>query len=200
VAAQQLAGEGFKNVINLSGGIKAWDGHQALGRENQGMHLFGELESVEQILTTAYSLEDGLQDFYIDMMQRATHPEVIKLFRKLGDIEDIHKEKIFEEYTRLTGSNDRQKFESGVTADTLEGGMTTDEYLELFSPDLEKPVEVLSLAMSIEAQALDLYTRASRAAKDPDNKAMLDRIAHEEVYHLEQLGILLDNIVEEGNE
>ena len=184
----------------MSGGIKGWDGREAIGRENQGMHLFTDLSSSEAILITSYSLEEGLQDFYIDMMQRATHPEVIKLFRKLADIEDIHKDKIFEEYTRITGSTDRSGFEEKISSDILEGGMTTDEYLEMFAPDLNQPIEVISLAMSIEAQALDLYTRASRETTDEENRKMLERIAQEEVYHLEQLGTLLDNIVEGRHE
>lgn len=196
MAAQQLAGEGFTNVINLSGGIKAWNGYEAVGRQDQGMNLFKELDSAEQILTTAYSLEEGLQDFYLSMMEKATHPEVIKLFRKLADIEDIHKEKLFDEYERLTGNDDLTAFEANIKAEALEGGMTTTEYLERFDPDFDKPEEVISLAMSIEAQALDLYTRAGRNAEDESNQAMLERIATEEKYHLEQLGLLLDNILE----
>ncbi len=42
MAAQQLAGQGFNKVINLSGGIKAWDGHEAYGRVDQGMPIFEE--------------------------------------------------------------------------------------------------------------------------------------------------------------
>ena len=196
MAAQQLMDQGFKKVINLSGGIKAWDGFEAVGREDQGLQLFENLDSAEQILTTAYSLEEGLQDFYLRMMQEVTSTEVIKLFRKLADIEDVHKEKIFDEYSRVTGSTDRLSFEKSLKKEALEGGMTTDEYLERFTPDFEKPVEVISLAMTIEAQALDLYTRAGRNSKDPDNQEMLERIAKEEKYHLEQLGSLLDNVME----
>lgn len=151
------------------------------------------------MLQTAYSLEEGLQDFYLDMMQKVTSPIVIKLFRKLSDIEDIHKDKLFEEYVRITGQDDRQAFEQQLNKDLIEGGMTTDEFVERFNPDFEKPDEVISLAMSIEAQALDLYTRAGRATEDTENKRMLARIAEEEKYHLEQLGSLLDTIMEEGH-
>ena len=196
MAAQQLKDEGFKNVINLSGGIKAWDGFEAIGREDQGLELFDNLDSAEKILTNAYSLEEGLQDFYLRMMQEVTSADVVKLFRKLADIEDVHKEKIFDEYSRVTGSTDRLSFEKNLEKEALEGGMTTDEYLERFTPDFEKPAEVISLAMTIEAQALDLYTRAGRKSEDPDNQDMLERIAKEEKYHLEQLGSLLDNILE----
>jgi rubrerythrin len=200
VAAQQLAGEGFKNVINLSGGIKGWDGQEAVGPEDQGMALFNNLDSAEDILKTAYSLEEGLQDFYLQTMQEVTQPEVIKLFRKLADIEDIHKEKLFEEYTRLTGSTDLVAFEKELERNNLEGGMTTGEYLDRFNPDLSNEVDVISLAMSIEAQALDLYTRAGRQTGDDGNRKMLERIAAEEKYHLEQLGSLLDAIAEESHE
>lgn len=200
MAAQQLNDQGFKNVINLSGGIKAWDGFEAIGRQDQGLELFDDLDSAEQILTTAYSLEEGLQDFYLRMMQEVTSPEVIKLFRKLADIEDVHKENIFAEYARVTGSDDRTHFEKALAKDVMEGGMTTEEYLERFTPDFEKPEEVISLAMTIEAQALDLYTRAGRNSKDAENREMLERIAQEEKYHLEQLGSLLDNTLEAMNE
>ncbi len=196
MAAQQLMDGGFKQVINLSGGIKAWEGFEAVGREDQGLQLFVNLDSAEQILMTAYSLEEGLQDFYLHMMQKVSSAEVIKLFRKLADIEDVHKEKIFNEYSRITGTKNLLSFERSIEQDALEGGMTTDEYLERFTPDFEKPAEVISLAMTIEAQALDLYTRAGRNSKDPDNQEMLERIAKEEKYHLEQLGSLLDNILE----
>ncbi len=199
MAAQQLAGEGFTNVINLSGGIKGWDGREAVGPEDQGMELFDNLESAEDILKTAYSLEEGLQDFYLRTMQKVSAPEVIKLFRKLADIEDIHKEKLFEEFTRLTGSTDLVAFEKELEQNNLEGGMTTEEYLDRFKPDFDNEVDVISLAMSIEAQALDLYTRAGRQTKDDENRKMLERIAVEEKYHLEQLGSLLDRIGEENH-
>ena len=196
MAAQQLVGEGFKEVINLSGGIKGWHGVEAIGRETQGLELFLDLNSAEEILVTAYSLEEGLQDFYLDMMQKVESPQVIQLFRKLADIEDIHKDKLFEEYVRLTGKEDRMAFEAKLRKDAIEGGMTTEEFVDRFKPDFEKADEVISLAMSIEAQALDLYTRAGRATQDPENKKMLERISLEEKHHLEQLGSLLDNIME----
>ena len=66
--------------------------------------------------------------------------------------------------------------------------MTTEEYIELFSPDLENESEIIGLAMSIEAQAFDLYTRAARKADALRNREILNKIADEEKYHLEQLG------------
>ena len=160
--------------------------------------MFRELGSAEEILLTAYSLEEGLQDFYLKMLKTVSSPETGKLFQKLADIEDIHKKKIIDEYTRITGSRDTLLLKNKVKENVLEGGMTTEEYIELFSPDLEQESEVISLAMSIEAQALDLYTRAARKTEDDRNREILDRIASEEQHHLEQLGGLLDTVME-GN-
>jgi rubrerythrin len=199
VAAQQLAGKGFKKVINLSGGMKAWHGHEAYGQVDQGLQLFADLSSAEQVIFTAYSLEEGLKDFYLKMILRVSAATVTDLFKKLAHVEDIHKDRLFDEYARLTGSVDRKAFEAEVHGDTLEGGLTTEEYLQRFHPDLEKMEDVIGLAMSIEAQALDLYTRAADAAGDQQSQRLLKRIAAEEKIHLEQLGFLLDNNLEQKN-
>ncbi len=199
MAAQQLAGKGFTTTINLSGGIRAWQGLTAYGDVEQGLFLFDKLDSLADILKTAYSLEEGLQDFYLDLLQQAEHEQLIILFRKLSDIEDVHKENVFKEYSRITGDNNRKAFENDVRKDALEGGMTTAQYLDLFKPDLTDPVDCISLAMSIEAQAYDLYSRAARATDIEANKKVLNKIANEEIYHIEQLARLMDTILEEKN-
>ena len=194
VAAQTLAGKGFQQVINLAGGFKAWNGLSAYGVEESGVDLFTELESVEQILGTAYSLEDGLQDFYLKMFDRVGDERVKSVFRLLADIEIKHKDRLFEEYTRLTGKSDRGVFECAVVLPLMEGGLTTEEYMGRFQPDLSSPVDVISLAMSIEAQALDLYARAALWSESSENRAILEQIANEEKTHLARLGQLLDDV------
>jgi rubrerythrin len=74
----------------------------------------------------------------------------------------------------------------------MEGGLTTEEYLQLYDPDFENETEVVSLAMAIEAQALDLYQRTADRAATEDVKLALERIAEEERGHLKQLASLLD--------
>ncbi len=196
VASQMLVDGGFSTVMNLEGGILAWDGKKAVGEEGLGIPLFQNLDSLEDILKTSYSLEEGLQDFYIAMMRQATDTRVTALFHRLIDFEDIHNERIFEEYCLLTGENDRQGFQEDLEKECLEGGLSTEEYLNIFQPDLENPIDVISLAMSIEAQAEDLYTRAARLATVEKNRKVLLRIAREECSHLEQLGTLLEDLTD----
>ncbi len=194
VAAQTLAGKGYDQVINLSGGFKAWNGQAAFGAEEEGVELFSELGNAEQILATAYSLEDGLRDFYLKMLDRVSNEKVKSVFRLLADIEIKHKDRLFEEYTRLTGKTDRGAFECSFVVKVMEGGLTTEEYLDRFKPNLDNPVDVISLAMSIEAQALDLYMRAANWTQNEENRAILAQIASEEKTHLARLGQLLDEI------
>lgn len=195
IAAQTLAGKGYDQVINLSGGFKAWTGQAAYGAEEEGMELFAELESTEQVLAVAYSLEEGLRDFYLRMLDRSRDDKVCSLFHLLADIEIKHKDRLFAEYTRLTGKDHRQAFECTFITPLMEGGLTTEEYLARFNPDLDSPVDVISLAMSIEAQALDLYMRSAVWTRNEANKAVLEQIAAEEKFHLAKLGQLLEEVL-----
>lgn len=195
VAAQMLAGKGFDKVYNLSGGFKGWKSEAAFGREDLGLELFTGDESPEKTLAVAYSLEDGLRDFYLSMIPEVENNDVKNLFQKLSAIEIKHQDRIYSEYITITGiSVSREEFEKGIVSDVAEGGLTTDEYINLFQPDLESAKDIIDLAMSIEAQALDLYMRAADRSGNPQSKKMLIQIADEERAHLTQLGKLMERI------
>jgi rubrerythrin len=195
VASQMLAGKGFDNVMNMSGGIRAWNDPVAFGSQEQGLALFDGTESPETTLLAAYSLEAGLRDFYLSMTDKVRAEPVRDLFRKLSDIEVKHQDRLFDEYLQVSGETvDRKTFDDRVVGSAVEGGLTTDEYIAMFKPDLESPGDVVSLAMSIEAQALDLYTRASERGTDERSNTVLKKIAREERTHLEQLGQLFNDL------
>ena len=188
-----LAGKGFTDVINMAGGIKAWNSNKAIGPEDLGLDLFTGQETPRETLIVAYSLEEGLREFYISMVPKVKNDNARQLFEKLSTIEVKHQDRIFAEYCKISGSDeDRDEFEKKVVAPAMEGGLTTDEYLKLYDPDLEVAEEVISLAMAIEAQALDLYQRASEKAASEESRAALMQIAGEERAHIEQLGKLLE--------
>ena len=188
-----LTGQGFKQVINVSGGFKAWNGETAFGDEDQGLEMFSGDETPELTLVVAYSLETGLRDFYLTMVPKIQNPAAQKLFTKMADIELKHQDRIFSEYRKLMGSSiDRESFEQKTLQGVVEGGLTTDEYIQRFKPSLDSPTDIISLAMSIEAQALDLYQRAADRSNDPRSQKALRQIADEEKAHLAQLGQLMD--------
>jgi rubrerythrin len=190
-----LAGKGFKKVFNVSGGIKAWHAKTAIGPQDLGMDLFSGKEEPLDVLKVAYSLEQGLCEFYIVMAEDAKNEKVKDLFAKLSDIEVKHQISIYTAYNDISDEElSKDAFEKMVEIKALEGGLSTREYLDLFSPDLNSETEVISLAMSIEAQALDLYQRVSSKIGDPQSKDIINKIANEEKAHLAVLGKLLDSL------
>jgi rhodanese-related sulfurtransferase/rubrerythrin len=192
-AAQMLSGKGFDDVINLTGGYKAWEGKSAFGPETLGLPLFSGNETLEQSLIAAYSLEAGLHDFYVSAVHKTTSPDVKSLFEKLAKIEVIHQEKILDQYQKLTGKPVvLETFLKNQIRDAAEGGMTTDEYIRMFRPDWNSVADAADLAMSIEAQALDLYMRAADRCSNPESRKAILRIADEEKAHLALLGKLID--------
>ena len=195
VAAQMLAGNGFSEVYNLSGGFKAWKSNRAIGPEDQGLELLSGQESPAEALIIAYSMENGLREYYLTMIPWVENQDARTLFEKLANIEIKHQERILNEYCSMTGPEvDCEIFQSTKVVPAVEGGLTTEEYVQLYKPDLESVEEIIGLAMAIEAQALDLYQRAADKSENEESKNVLLQIANEERAHLAQLGKLFDNI------
>ncbi|MCI5142374.1 MAG: sulfurtransferase, partial [Candidatus Electrothrix sp. ATG1] len=167
----------------------------AVGSEDIGMALFTGQEEIEDVLLTAYALEDGLRDFYLSMQEQVTQGDAKALFNKLSAIEVKHQGRIYAEYRKVSASPlSRDEFAGNAEAQAMEGGLTTEEYLSLYPTDMNVVSDVVSLAMGIEAQALDLYLRAAENCSQEATKQTLLRIAEEERTHLQLLGNLLDEI------
>jgi rubrerythrin len=190
-----LSGKGFKNVYNLSGGIRAWNNEIAVGPPDLGLHLFSGKESTEETIIVGFGLEQGLREFYLDMANRVVSAEAKSLFTKLADIEILHQEHLFKLYQDITGTTvSMEDFSTGTVQPAMEGGLSTKEYLNLYNPDLESEQDILSLALSIEAQALDLYQRAADNSPDDNSRKILQQIANEERAHMKRLAHYLDTI------
>jgi rubrerythrin len=190
-----LSGKGFKKVFNISGGIVAWDAKTAIGSPELGMDIFTGKEGPLEILKVAYSLEQGLREFYLTMEEKVQSVKVKDLFSKLAEIEVKHQMSVYLTYTDLSPEEiNKTDFEKMVEVQAVEGGLSTEEYLEFFKPDTSSEIDVISLAMSIEAQALDLYQRVALKIENPESKDILNKIANEEKAHLASLGRLLDDL------
>jgi rhodanese-related sulfurtransferase/rubrerythrin len=196
LAAQMLSGKGFSEILNLTGGFKAWNGETALGPLDQGLELFDGSETLEEVLKVAYSLEMGLREFYLSMQDKVDGDELKGLFARLADIEIHHEQRVLDEYNQVTGSSlTREAFEPQVETRAMEGGLTTEEFTELFQPDWSSSQDILGMAMSIEAQAMDLYIRAADKCTGASRDSLL-RIADEEKTHLRLLGEMADKLAE----
>jgi rubrerythrin len=189
-----LAGKGFAKVYNLSGGIKAWGKEVAVGPEDVGLHLFAAAASGEQAVIIGFGLEMGLRDFYLTMQERVARAATKALFGKLADIEILHQEQLVLLYAKITGTIlSVSDFAVKIAEPAMEGGLTSEEYLQLYKTDLDSEQEVLALALAIEAQALDLYLRAADTSADDGRKRILLQIAEEERNHIARLSHYLDH-------
>lgn len=193
VAVQLLAGQGFKEVYNLKGGIMAWNGRKASGSVESGMLYLKGNETPEDIIALAYCMEEGLKCFYRLMAEKFKDNEVAGMLNKLVSIEDMHKQKLLGIYKNLnTAVKDTETFESKIVSRIMEGGVTTEEFIKQNRPVLETIRGVLTMAVIIETQSLDLYMRYAEKIKDEKSREVLYDIAEEEKVHLKELGKLLD--------
>ncbi len=62
----------------------------------------------------------------------------------------------------------------------MEGGFTTEEFLEKNKPTMQTIPGVLDIAMMLETQAMDLYLRYSQKIEEDRSKKILYDIAEEE--------------------
>jgi rhodanese-related sulfurtransferase/rubrerythrin len=192
-AAQLLAGQGFEAVYNLKGGIKAWQGITAAGPAEMGMTGLRGDESPAEIFTLAYGMEEGLRAFYQIMADRTGVPDLSHLFKQLAGMEEAHKRKLFQGYLDMNeGGTDPETFESHRVAAMMEGGVTTEAFLEANGQTLESTEGVLTVAMMLEVQALDLYMRYAEKMEQQHSAELLRAMAEEEKGHLRALGTLME--------
>ena len=152
-------------------------------------------ESPLEVIVFAYGMEQGLGEFYSSAAAMIEDEDVAGLLRKLARIEANHKQKLFDLYMTLnTTGRGGEAFESEIMSEMMEGGFTTEEFLEKNRPVMETTADTLSLAMMLETQALDLYLRYSQKAEDQESRSVLYRIAEDEKAHLKALGGMMEAI------
>jgi len=192
-AAQLLSGLGFKEIYNLQGGIKAWQGNKAVGPQELNLELVRGDETAAEMIALAYGLEMGLGVFYQTMIESAEDSELKALFAKLADIENHHKKRLFDLLAEIDPpGKDIQAYEADIRPAILEGGFELDVFMKKNEPFLRTVPDVLDLAMMLETQALDLYLRFADKSVDSESQGVLFKLADEEKSHLEALGQLLE--------
>jgi rubrerythrin len=150
-------------------------------------------ETSQEIIVLAYGMEDGLALFYKNLAEMMDDPEVISVLTKLAKIEQHHKQRLFDLYVTINQAvTDKDAFEAEIVSEVMEGGFTTEEFMEQNRDSLKTVPDVLNMAMMLESQAMDLYMRYSEKARDQKSKTVLYDIAEEEKAHLKALGHLME--------
>jgi rubrerythrin len=126
------------------------------------------------------------------MAEQIPSEKAKKSFIFLADVEIKHQKSIFALYLEVSATDiDRAEFEKKIVVKAAEGGLTTDQYIALFGPSPQSTKEIAAVAISIEAQALDLYQRAALRSP-PETGEVLLKIANEEQAHLNMLAQLFE--------
>jgi len=180
-------------VVNFKGGIKAWKGHSVSGSAKMGMALLKGNEDPAEIVLLAYRMEEAVRQFYASSAAATDDPDVSALLGQLAEMETNHKDRLFDMYQSIEDSPlDRENVEADSVSPVLEGGVPADELKAHKRSALPATEDVLSMAMMLEAQAVDLYLRYADRRVDHEAKKILCQLADEEKAHLHSLGALLE--------
>lgn len=189
-ACQMLQGSNFTDVYNLSGGIKAWNGFKAKGPESLGMEFFisGEYKDA---FTMAYTMEEGLQQLYLAFAEKCDNPEKKDLLLRLASFEDKHKAKLIADFKPAEADIPRVDKQSNI----MEGGFSREAILNHFKQHLSDQQDILFLAMMLETQAQDLYSRVAHKSPDQKSRDLFLHLAEEEKMHLGFIANELDKLL-----
>ena len=191
-----MSGQGFREVYNLKGGIKAWQGVKAVGPVELNLDLIRGDESPGELIVLAYGMEEALRRFYSRFGLRQPEGRLIDLFRLLAAAEEKHQELLKKAYHELAPSpGGAELLTSATSSQVLEGGFQLDEFFRENEPRLNTEAEILELSLMLETQALDLYLRFAGKMEDRETKQVLFRLGDEEKAHLAALGRLLDETI-----
>ena len=175
----------------MNGGIDAWNGLVSTGGVGQGMYLIEGDETVEEVMTLAYGLEEASRRFYQERAEESGVPELKRLFETLRDAEIRHEDRLWERFRSLSGGvAERRMFEETVVPEVLEGGLAPDRLLAEHPGAFMDYDESLDLAMAMETDALDLYLRLAAVFTDAEIRSVFFALAEDERMHLKKLGDL----------
>ncbi|MBI5585857.1 MAG: hypothetical protein HY892_18760 [Deltaproteobacteria bacterium] len=193
MAAQLLAGQGFKEVYNLKGGIRAWQGVLAVGPVELNLDLIRGDETPGEMITLAYGMEEALRRFYLHFGQQQAGGGLQALFQILAGAEEKHQGRLRDTYRGLGPSpGEVEQLVATASAQVLEGGFKFEEFIQANEPRLKTEAEILELALMLETQALDLYLRFAVKVGAGETQKILYRLGDEEKAHLAALDRRLD--------
>lgn len=188
-----MSGQGFKEVYNLKGGIKAWQGVKAVGPVELNLDLIRGDESPGEMITLVYGMEEALRRYYLYFSEQRAETPARNLFHTLAAVEEKHQALLRAAWLGLEPRPGTVEHLTGTASgQVLEGGFKYDEFVRENEPRLATEREILELALMLETQALDLYLRFADREGEGATKKILYRLGDEEKVHLAALGRLLD--------
>jgi sulfur-carrier protein adenylyltransferase/sulfurtransferase len=192
-AAALLLTEGFTSVFSLDGGIMAWNGQVAAGDYRVGMYLLEGRKTEEELISLAWSLEEGSRMFYEKAEEMTSDQEAKDIFRNLAKAEEKHKSNIREAYKMIAGKDFREDFpDDGSLKGIMEGGVQVEDIIGFLRGKDRTVRDSVEVSMELETNALDLYIKMLREIEDKNSQRIFASLIEEERHHLSMLGELLE--------
>lgn len=194
-AAAVLKRAGIPEVYSMAGGINAWNGLKAQGPPDAGMVWFAPAHSPEQVIALAWLLEDGMRQFYRELLAQKNTHDSSQLFQRLAAAETHHERALQQLYRQQTGLETDDTFPQNVLGEppgpaVLEGGMTLAAALAWSADRTVR--EIIELAMSLEINSYDRYLALRQQFSDERTREAFGLLAAEEKAHLNQLTELFE--------
>lgn len=189
MAACQILGDNrIPHVLNLRGGILQWQGRRVGGEESRGLEYFvqGEFKSAFEM---AYRMESGLKQLYLLAEDKVDDAAGRELLQYMARLEDGHMARLRSRYSMKAVD-----LPSEDAVEVAEGGMDFRDLAESFNAHLGSREDIIQLAMQLETQALDLYSRLARRHSEPALHAFFLQMAEEEQNHLDRLAQEMDSL------
>lgn len=195
-AAALMMTKGFSRVYSMDGGITAWKGLVATGDYTSGLFLLEGRKTVEELISLAWSLEDGTRMFYGQARDVVSDAEAKQIFISLIKAEQKHKENLLNAYRQLQGKDiSEEEFITDIAKGYMESGISVQDAL-LWLKDKKREIrDVLEFSMQIETNSLDLYSKILRQIEDEQAKNVFHGLIKDENSHLSRLGRLLGSTV-----
>ena len=150
-----------------------------------------------EILKNAILLEKRGQAFYSKVAAQASGAAVKNFFTLMAEEEVGHVKLLSEQFKSYST---HKKFKPAAYQD--QGEFKTAS--EILTKDLKKQISAadfeaaaVAAAMSMEKNAIEIYSRRAAEAQDPDEKALYDGLAKWETAHLNFLAKLDKELTEE---
>ena len=182
----------------MDGGILAWNGLTAQGPPEAGMTYFGDEDRIGELVSLAWSLEEGSRRFYESVAELVKDEETRLLLGLLVGAEEQHKQALFTLAAQLKPDTPppllkAELLSDDLTRDTMEGGMRVSKAVAWAKgKDL---VSILEFLMALETNAYDLYLKMERKMEGKEASAIFSRLAREEAEHLERLTALFEKSI-----
>ena len=141
-------------------------------------------DKTTDILKSAILMEKRGLVFYEKVAQQASADVVKRFFETMAAEEENHIRTLSEQFKAY---QDNEKFNAGKYEDNHESGIATQSLSkeiksEISAADFE--AAAISAAMSMEENAIKLYSDRAAAATDPNEKELYNWLAKWETQHL----------------